>query len=119
MRGYLEGNVGLRKLFAVNLEYHSPYSLPGWVEYIERYTSVSLRTIAFLDLGKIGDEDMSPLLDADILYDVGIGLRLSRSTVFGNVKLRADFPLYVNKPSLNGEESELEFRWLISFSESF
>ncbi|UCE19094.1 MAG: BamA/TamA family outer membrane protein [Gemmatimonadota bacterium] len=119
LRGYLEGNIGLRKLFAVNLEYHSPYTLPGWTEYIEQYTSISLRTIAFLDLGKIGDEDMSSLLDADILYDAGIGLRLKRDTVFGEINLRADFPLYVNKPSLNGEDSELELRWLISFSESF
>ena len=119
LRGYLEGNIGVRKLLSLNLEYHSPYTLPGWVEYVERYTNVSLHTTAFLDIGKIGDKDVSSLLDADILYDAGIGLRLSRRTVFGDVKLRADFPLYVNKPSLNDEDSELEFRWLISFSESF
>ena len=119
LRGYLDGNLGVRELLALSLEYRSPYSIPGWSEYVSRHTGVSCRLAAFFDSGKIFDEDRPPILSESILFNAGVGLRLSRRTVFGRVNLRADFPLYVSKPSVNDEDDEFAFRWLVSFTDSF
>lgn len=118
LRGYLDGDLGVRQLLALNLEYRSPYAIPGWSKYVRPYTGVSLRSVAFFDMGKVFDADRPSTLKESLLYDLGIGLRLRLRTVFGTVKLRADFPLYVNKPSLNGESRRFGLRWLVSMTES-
>lgn len=119
LRGYFDGNIGVRKLLAFNFEYLSPYKLSYWSKYVQRYTGISLQTVVFFDVGKAFEKDRPSILKESFLYDLGVGLRISRSTVFGTINLRADFPFYVNKPLLNNEDNELEFRWLVSLTDSF
>jgi hypothetical protein len=119
LRGFLDGSLGVRKLLALNVEYLSPYQPSHWSRYIRRYTGISLRTVAFLDVGKAFEQDRPSILKESFLYDFGVGLRFGRKTVFGTIDLRIDFPLYVNRPPLNGEENEFDFRWLLSLTDSF
>ena len=119
LRGYGDGNLGVRKLFALNLEYRSPYSIPYWSKYVRRFTKISLRTVVFIDMGKVFEGHRPSSLKESVLYNAGLGLRLRRRTVFGTINLRIDLPLYVNRPSLAGEGDEFDFRWLISFTDSF
>lgn len=76
LRGYLEGNLGVRKLLAFNLEYRSPYTIPGWSRYVSRYTDIFLHTVGFFDIGKIFEDDRPSILKESVLYDAGIGLKL-------------------------------------------
>jgi hypothetical protein len=130
LRGYQAGSFGVNRLFAFNLETGTSIPL-FWLEKITRHIAGRLSWAAFLDVGKVFDDDnpvgtsarIQSLVDGGILdetlIDAGIGFRSRKLFPFYDMSLRLDLPLYVNHPEVNGETDETRLRYLLSLSGSF
>jgi len=128
LRGYLEGDFGVNSIAALNFE------LGGPVPVLSRGRSSFLGRIEgrlFADFGWNFDSAnpipasprISGLYDAGLLngtiMDAGVGFTLSRALPFWDAFLRFDIPFYVNKPAINGESKQTEFRYVFSLSSIF
>lgn len=116
LRGYYNGDYSFKRLFTGNIELDMPFPLP-----VSRQTSRKLdrRLYAFFDWGTVLDTrpleaippELHPTLEDglfdEVLTDFGVGIKIWR--------LVGEFPLYINQPSLAGEENKWDFRWTISF----
>ena len=90
-----------------------------------------IKTYVFIDAGWSSDEDnpigtsdrVQKLVDNGALngsiVDAGIGFTLARDLPFWKMTLRLDLPLYVNKPEINGETKETDYRYVFSLKTSF
>ncbi len=130
LRGYLAGDFGVNKLFALNLELKVPLPLPLLDKITSRLVG-RLHATAFFDLGRSFDDDnpiatslrTAMLVDdgylGRTLMDAGLGVEAGKRFPFYNLKLRVDFPLYVSTPEINGETKKTDFRYVFSLGSSF
>jgi hypothetical protein len=130
LRGYSEGTFGVDRLFGTNVEMGT--RLPLFA--LERVTGPLVGPISwygFYDVGWIMDKEnpnptserITGLVDRGVLgwtlQDAGIGLRSRRLYPFWDLTLRFDMPIWVNHPSINGEEDRTKFRYLFSLNATF
>ena len=129
LRGYLPGNFGVNRLFAMNFE------LGGKVPLLSRGPNNFLgdiRTMLFFDLGRVFDTQNPNLSDPrtqelfddgvfdSAVMDAGIGVRLLRNLPFWQgMYLRLDFPFWVSDPVINGESDEWKYRYVFSLKAAF
>lgn len=128
LRGYYEGSFGVNRLFAMNLEIGR--RLPLLSKSPKRWLG-SIDVVAFADLGNIFDREnpigssprVQALVDDGILrkglFDAGVGLRFHRILPFWDMRVRFDSPFYVNRPEVNGENKETDYRYILSLESLF
>jgi hypothetical protein len=90
-----------------------------------------IKAAAFADIGKIFDPSnpigsssrVQALVDDGILnkglFSAGAGLRVHRMFPFWDLRVRFDVPFYVNRPEVNGEKKETQYRYLLSIESLF
>jgi hypothetical protein len=128
LRGYYEGDFGVNRLIAMNLElgHTIPILSRGKKSFLGRISAS-----AFADVGwstdsrnpietseRVGKLFSEGVLDKTI-FDAGIGFTLARDLPFWDLFLRLDIPFYVNQPAINGETKETDFRYVFSFNSAF
>jgi hypothetical protein len=128
LRGYYEGDFGVNRLIAMNLE------LGHTIPILSRSKKSFLGRIsatAFADAGWSTDSRnpietsarVGRLFDAGVLdktiCDAGIGFTLARDLPFWDLFLRLDIPFYVNQPAINGETEETSLRYVFSLKSAF
>ncbi|UCH83882.1 MAG: M1 family metallopeptidase [Candidatus Latescibacterota bacterium] len=128
LRGYLPGEFGVNGLFATNFELGG--DIPLLSSSRKKFLG-QIKTYAFIDAGWSTDEDnpigtsdrVQNLVDNGALngsiVDAGIGFTLARDLPFWKMTLRLDLPLYLNKPEINGETKETDYRYVFSLKTSF
>lgn len=128
LRGYRPGSFGVNRLLTLNGE------LGGRIPILSRGANRFLgdwKLMGFGDVGWIFDDNnpigpstrVQALVDGGILnktiVDAGLGLRWRRTLPFWDLYLRFDVPFYVNRPEVNAESKEVDFRWQVSFRSIF
>lgn len=120
VRGYYDAMFAFKRVLAANLEVLFPFPVP-----MSRKTSRMLdpRFSLFVDWGKVLDEHKlegvppgdRAGLDENSFDSVFSGAGVSVSLW----KITAEFPVYLSKPELVGEQNQWDFRWTIGFSRLF
>lgn len=128
LRGYFEGSFNVNRLTGLNLE------LGRKVPFISASPTRwwgTIRAMVFADAGNILDREnpigssarVEALVDDGILrkglVDAGVGVNLHRSFPFYDLRLRFDIPFWLNRPEVNGESKETQFRHVWSLEASF
>lgn len=128
LRGYYEGDFGVNRLIAMNLElgHAIPVLSRGKKTFLGRISAT-----AFADVGwstdsrnpietseRVGKLFADGALDKTI-FDAGVGFTLARDLPFWDLFLRLDIPFYVNQPAINGETKETDFRYVFSLKSAF
>jgi hypothetical protein len=120
VRGYYDGTFAFKRVLATNLEILFPFPVP-----MSRKTSRMLdpRFSLFLDWGKVLDErelEGIPVWEREGIDEGTFDTGFSGAGVSVSLwKITAEFPLFLSKPELVGEEDEWDFRWTIGFSRLF
>jgi hypothetical protein len=130
IRGYYEGTFGVNTLFSTNVEMGTRLPLFA-LERITRPLVGPISWYGFYDVGWILDSEnpnpsntrLTDLVDRGVLgwtlQDAGIGLQSRKMHPFWDLTLRFDMPIWVNHPSINGEEETTKFRYLFSLTTTF
>ena len=119
LRGYhnkmISGSLPLTtdRLATANIEFvrrNAHYLLPKLLR--KQFSGINF--CLFFDAGTFQDDR----LDANLLFDAGVGLRFYRQILGSQRQLRLDFPLWLSHPNIDGaspNESAFKFRWIVSF----
>ncbi|NIM19132.1 MAG: hypothetical protein GTO51_01985 [Candidatus Latescibacteria bacterium] len=130
LRGYLPGDFGVNRLFALNFEVGTQLPL-GFLKKISGGIIHRVHWAGFVDLGEIMDKENPNALSARVqsltdsgildatLIDAGLGIRGELRFPFYNLGFRLDFPFFVNHPEVNGETDELRYRYVFSLDAAF
>jgi hypothetical protein len=128
LRGYFEGDFGVNRLVAMNLDVGHPIPLlsRGKKSFLGRVSAE-----AFADIGWSTDS-RNPIPTSErvarlfaegaldrTIFDAGVGFTLARDLPFWDLFLRLDIPFYVNQPAINGESKETDFRYVFSLTSAF
>lgn len=116
LRGYLDQNVGGKRILAVNLQLnvYNPLNLIKFPRIFQMFRKI--QPYLFSDLGDVRSGDWNFLLKAD----AGMGFTWKVPFIpprLEPVTVRFDFPFYVSHPLPN--EESLKFRWLMGIGMAF
>jgi hypothetical protein len=128
LRGYFEGDFGVNRLLAMNLELGHPIPLlsSDKKSFLGRISATAFADVGWsfdsenpiptsARIGRIVDEG---ILD-ETICDAGVGFTLARDLPFWDLFLRLDLPFYVNQPAINGETKETDERYVFSLTSAF
>lgn len=115
MAGYFDANPSGRRMAAVNLnlEIGNPFK---WMFNWNTTWATSWEPCLFYDAGLTWKKDSElKRLRQRLLMDAGAGLRYPLFFIpgwWGRYALRFDAPVWINKPSINGDSRQLAARWM-------